>query len=218
MLTEWKRRRAVQRVKPGDGRELKRFRWWQMFAGRALLHLDLPGRDGRGVRYSVDVRYMGSGENGEVVAQLYRDGRHHASSRTPAVLPVEGGAIEVATSAFGVRRCHYVADDGGERRLVPDPASGEGRRARLERERPALSRAIGAVSVVMLVVGVGLNLVQILAALSRIPPIAENIGVLVSPIHLPIWLNIALGLAAALASTERALRMRHHWLLDAVGN
>ncbi len=43
-------------------------------------------------------------------------------------------------------------------------------------------------------------------------------GVSEPPIHLPLWLNIALGPAAAPASTERALRLRHHWLLDAGGS
>ena len=50
------------------------------------------------------------------------------------------------------------------------------------------------------------------------PPVAAAVGVFESPVHLPIWLNIALGVAAALASTERALRLRYHWLLDGVGN
>jgi hypothetical protein len=35
-----------------------------------------------------------------------------------------------------------------------------------------------------------------------------------SPVHLPGWLNFGLGLGAAAASTERALRLRHNWLLD----
>lgn len=218
MLKDWRRRRAAQRVKPGDGRPLKHFRWWQLFLGRALLHLRLTGDDGRRVVYSVDVRHQGDREDGVVRAQLYRDGRQHAVSKVPAVFPVEGGAIEVATTAVGVRRCHYVAADDTQRQLVPDPKSAEGRRARIECDHPSVSRVIGVVSVVMLVVGVGLNLLQILEPISRVPPIAENLGVFVSPIHLPIWLNITLGLGAALASTERALRLRYHWLLDAGGN
>ncbi|TQL91138.1 hypothetical protein [Pseudonocardia kunmingensis] len=218
MLQEWRRRRAAERVKPGDGRPLKRFRWWQMFSGRALLHLELTGDDGRQVRYSVDVRYWGDKEDGVVRAQLYRAGRLHALSKVPAFFPVEGGTIEVATTDFGVRRCHHVGVDGAERQLTPDPRSGEGRRARFERNHPAMSRLVGFVSVVVLIVGVGLNLLQLIEPISRIPPIAENIGVFESPVHLPIWLNIALGLGAALASTERALRLRYHWLLDAGGN
>ncbi|OQO90683.1 hypothetical protein B1813_14125 [Saccharomonospora piscinae] len=214
MLNDWKRHRAARRVKPGDGRPLKHYRWWQMLLGRSLLHLRLTGADARPVDYAVDVRTMGDKQDGEVRARLYRDGALHAQAKVPAAFSVEGGTIEVATSSFGVKRCHYVTDDGTERLLTPDPASGEGRRARFAAEHPSQSRVVGIVAVVLLVVGLGLNLVQLLEPLSRIPPVAEHIGVFESPIHLPLWLNITLGAGAALASTERALRLRYHWLLD----
>lgn len=218
MVKQWRRRRALRRVKPGDGSPLKDFRWWQMFLGRSLLHLRLTGGDGSPLVYSIDVRNLGDKEDGEVRARLYRDGRQHAESKVPAVFPVEGGAIDVATSAFGVKRCHYVSDDGTQRQLVPDPRSGEGRRAHFERDHPGASRLVGLVSVVLVVAGIGLNLLQIAEPVSRIPPIAETVGVFVSPVALPLWLNITLALLAALASTERALRLRYHWLLDAAGN
>lgn len=211
MLRHWQRQRAARRLKGGTGRPLKRFRWWQVFTGRSLMHLHLPE-----AAYSVDVA-NGGDDDGYVVANLYRDGRHHASSRVPAFFPVEGGTIEVDSSGFGLKRCHYVTDDGIEHQLVPDPRSAEGRRARLQRRHPAMSRTIGAVSVVALVVGLGLNLLQLVEPISRIPPIAENIGVFESPISLPVWLSITLGVAAGLAATERALRLRYHWLLDAGG-
>ncbi|MFP5072481.1 hypothetical protein ACLFMI_22795 [Pseudonocardia nantongensis] len=38
-----------------------------------------------------------------------------------------------------------------------------------------------------------------------------------SPVQLPLWLNIALGVGAAVGSTERALRLRYSWL-DSAGN
>ncbi|MEG9515001.1 hypothetical protein LZ318_15160 [Saccharopolyspora indica] len=205
-------------MKGGDGRPLKRFRWWNLFTGRSLFYLQLAGDGGRQVEYAIDVRHWGDSETGEGRAHLYRDGRHHAESKTPAVFPVEGGEIEVAMSGFGVKRCHYVTGDGAERQLVPDARSAEGRRARLERDRPGLSRSIGIISVIVLVVGLGLNLVQVLEPISRIPPVAENVGAFESPISLPLWLNIALGAAAAFASVERALRLRYNWLLDAGGN
>jgi uncharacterized protein len=58
----------------------------------------------------------------------------------------------------------------------------------------------------MLVIGLGLNLLQLAEPISQIPPIAERFGTFESPIRLPLWLwlNVALGAAAALASTERA--------------
>jgi hypothetical protein len=217
MLDPWRRRLLARRVSAGDGRALHRFRWWQRF-GRALFTVRVPSEGGRDTEYAVDVRYWSNHGTGRVTAHLYRDGTHHARSRVPAAFPVRGGHIEVALSPFGLRRCHYVTADGTEQPLVPDPRSAQGRRARLDRERPALSRVIGAVSVVLLVTGIGLNLLQAVGPISRIPPIAELVGTFTSPVQLPVWLNLTLGLGAVLGSTERALRLRHSWLLDRAGN
>ncbi|MFD6098204.1 hypothetical protein ACFVWN_26605 [Nocardiopsis flavescens] len=217
MFKAWRRERAIRRVQQGDGRPLKPLRWWQVPFGRSLFHL-YPSPDGlRPGTYTVDIKHWGD-KDGEISADLYLDGRHHARSKTPAAFPVEGGVIEVAMSGFGLKRCHYVTAEGEEHQLVPDPKSSAGRRARLEHDHPALSRTIGTVSVLMLVIGVGLNLVQIAEPLSQIPPIAENLGTFTSPVRLPFWLNFTLAVGAALASTERALRLRYHWLLDAGGN
>ncbi|NKY97978.1 hypothetical protein HGB44_09960 [Nocardiopsis dassonvillei subsp. albirubida] len=48
----------------------------------------------------------------------------------------------------------------------------------------------------------------------RAAPVAERSGTFTSPVHLPVWLNTALALGAAAASTERALRLRCNWLPD----
>ncbi|SNT29219.1 hypothetical protein [Rhodococcoides kyotonense] len=210
MLEQWKRQRAAKRLQPGDGRALQPFRWWQL-PGRALFHLSLRET------YAVDVRHWQNQSSGEVKANLYQDGRHVAQSKLPAAFPVESGTVEVAMSGSGVKRCHYIADDGTEHQLRPDPASAEGRRARLEQNHPATSRLIGIVSVAMLVVGVALLILQVAEPISRIPPIADSIGTFTSPIDLPLWLNIALGAGAVIGSVERSLRLRYHWLLDAVG-
>lgn len=124
MLEDVRRRRAAKRVKPGDGRPLTPFRWWQQLS-RSLFHLHLAGADGRRTVYAVDVRTTGD-ENGYVRAELYRDGRHHATSKVPAAFRVEGGVIEVAATQFGLKRCHYVTPDGLEQQLVrtPDPPRG----------------------------------------------------------------------------------------------
>jgi hypothetical protein len=215
MFEVMKQRRAAQRVKPGNGRALKPFRWWQPF-DRALFTLSLDGAAGGPVVYTVDVR---SGqrllsEDGKGKADLYLDGVHHAESKLPAAFPVEGGTIEVAATDFGLRRCHYVTAEGAERQLVPDRASAEGRRARLGREHPTLSRWIGFFSVFLLVTSLVLLVPQIIEVITLVPPVAERFGTFVSPVQLPIWASSALALAAVLASTERALRLRHHWLLD----
>lgn len=214
--TSWRMRRAARRVRPGDGRPLQRFRWWQHLS-RSLLYLTLVRPDGGQVTYAVEVRHM-EGEDGDGRAHLYVDGLRQASSKLPAAFPVEGGVIEVVKTNFGLRRCHYVADDGSEQQLVPDPSSAEGRRARLDRENPGLSRLISAVSVVVLIVSVLLLVPQLVEVAFRVPPVAERFGTFTSPVMLPAWLNIGLTLAAAAASTERAQRLRYHWLLDGVGN
>jgi hypothetical protein len=77
---------------------------------------------------------------------------------------------------------------------------------------------MGVVSVLTLVIGVGLNLLQLAEPISQIPPIAASIGTFESPIRLPLWLNITLGAGAVLASMERALRLRYTPLLDMAGN
>ena len=119
MAPEGKRRRAAKKVKPGDGHAMQRYRWWQPFS-RALFHLRLIEDDDLPHRWSVDARLWGD-SNGEVIAKLYRDGVNHSSSKLPAAFPVPGGTIEVEASNYGLRRCHFVGDDGTDRQL----ASGE---------------------------------------------------------------------------------------------
>ncbi len=162
----------------------------------------------------MDIRHGGD-DNGTVRAKLYLDGRLHAVSKLPARFPVTGGVIEVVTSGFGLRRCHYVSDDGAERQLAPDVASAEGRRARLENAHPVAGRLIGLVSVVVLLIGLVLGVPQIIEEVSQFPPLAERIGsTFTSPIQLPAWLNLSILAATLVASTERALRLRYNWLLD----
>ncbi|MFH8239046.1 hypothetical protein [Streptomyces sp. NPDC018321] len=213
MFDKWRHRRAVRRVEPGDGRPLKRFRWWQTLT-RALFHLELTDDGGRRTVYTVDVRHQNRSE-GHVRAHLYLDGRHHAASRVPAVFPVRGGTVEVRTSAFGLKRCHYVTAEGTAHQLVPDPASAEGRRARLDRAHPALSRCTGFLSSTVLVIGLALLVLQLAEQITRSPEgVAQYVGTFTSPVDLPAWGTAVVGFATVAASTERALRLRYHWLLD----
>lgn len=214
-MSSWKQKRAARRSKPGDGHGLKPYRWWQPFS-RTLFHLHLKDEAGHDQTWSVDVR-LGGDSDGEVRAKLYRDGRHHASSKLPAAFAVPGGTIEVVTSDFGLKRCHYVTEDGVSHQLAPDPGSAEGLRARLERAHPVLGRAIGLVSVGVLVVALVLGVPQIAEQISRIPPVAENVGSYTSPFQFPAWFNVTLMVAALVASTERALRLRYSRLLDGGG-
>lgn len=217
MFRQWRRRRAIERIEHGDGRNLPAFRWWQLL-GRSLFHLERVDAEGSFVSYAIDARQWKTDENGYLKVSLYRNDRQYAVSRVPAVFPVEGGNIEVAASNFGLKRCHFVSADGTEELLRPDGRSAEGRRARLDEHRPRLSRAIGIISALVLLVGVALLLQEIAVPVLRIPPIAERIGPVDPLFTMPLWATIGIGVVTALASTERALRMRYRWWLDAAGN
>ncbi|WP_306216097.1 hypothetical protein [Actinoplanes sp. RD1] len=212
MLGDLGQRRAARRIRPGDGRPLERFRWWQLFTGRKLFTLRVGP-----IEYAVDVRVNGKQAGDDGMVHLYADGRHRARSRMPAVIPVDGGTIQVAKSAVGLKRAHYVTTTGEEHSLVPDPGSAIGRRLRFDREHRSLSRWAGALSVLALVAGAGINLVQLLEPILGVPPIVERFGRFESPIDLPAWLNVGLGFAAALGAVERSLRLHYHWLLDGLG-
>lgn len=213
MLKGWRNRAAERRVRPGTGEPLARFRWWQVFT-RSLLRLTLARPDGTTTEYAVDIRRGGDGRDGVVRARLYRDGSLLSYSKVPARFEVPGGHIEVAVGTFGLRRGHYVSATGEESRLVPDPASAEGRRAQLHRDHPGLSRFVSIVSTVLVVIGLSITVPQLLESVSRAPFIAESIGTFQSPINLPLAANVAIGFAAVLGSVERAMRMRSSWLDD----
>ncbi|MBR8744606.1 hypothetical protein [Nocardiopsis sp. MG754419] len=215
MIKKWSRRRAARRVRAGDGRPLKPFRWWQP-TSRALFYLPLRDDDGRRMVYAVDVDHVQRffSEDGKGEAHLYLDGGHHAQSTLPAAFPVRGGTIEVAATSFGLRRCHYVTDEGDEHRLVPDRASAEGRRAVFDRRHPVASRWIGVLSLVLLVIPALLLIPQLIEVATHLPPVSSRFGTFTSPVRLPAALNAALAFGAAIASVERALRLRYNWLLD----
>ncbi|MBG6238271.1 hypothetical protein IWX78_001226 [Mycetocola sp. CAN_C7] len=198
-------------VRTGSGEPLQRFRWWQTF-GRSLRTITLPAPDGTASAYTVDVRHAGDMTDGEVRARLFVNGSLRSYSKMPTRFPVHGGHIEVGINGFGLKRCHFVHADGSAMQLSPDPASVEGRRARLHHRHPGLSRLIGVVSTTLVLVGLSVTVPQIIESISHIPPIAESIGTFTSPVRLPLQVNLLIGLAAVIGRTERALRMRSSWI------
>lgn len=206
-IANWRNRR----VHPGSGEPLRRYRWWQMFS-RSLRSIELAAEEGGRAIYTVEVRHGGDMTDGEVRARLYVDGALQSYAKMPTRFAVSGGHIEVAITGFGLRRCHYVRTDGTEQQLSPDPRSAEGRRARLHQRHPGTSYVIGLISIALVVVGLCVEVPQIIEALSRIPLIADSIGTFTSPVQLPLHINVLIGLAAVLGSTERALRMRSSWI------
>ncbi|GII81817.1 hypothetical protein Sru01_67990 [Sphaerisporangium rufum] len=207
----WRDRRAARRVRPGNGEPLPRFRWWQLLS-RSVRTLTLRAPDGTASTYAVDVRQLGDRDDGAIRARLYRDGALVSLSTMPARFPVPGGHIEVAVGTYGLRRCHHVRADGTAKPLTPHPASAEGRRAHLHRTRPGLSRLVGAVSALLVLVGICVAVPQLAATISHIPPVADALGAFDLPVHVPVAANIAAGVAAVVGSTERALRLRSNWL------
>jgi len=209
LFRRWRRQRSVNKVKRGDGHALKPYRFWHLFS-RSLFYARLHEDDSTAHIYAVDVNYFSE----ESTAELYRDGKHYATSKLPAVFPVPGGFIEVAISTYGLKRMHYVTEDETEHQLYPDPRSTEGLRMRFDSHFPRASSIIGIAAIVILLISLVLGLPQLAAAISQIPIVEENFGSFESPFILQDWLNITLLTAGILAALERALMMRNHWLID----
>ncbi|NLS09467.1 hypothetical protein HGQ17_05485 [Nesterenkonia sp. MY13] len=216
MFKDWRQRRAVKRIKPGDGHALKRYRWWQMLS-RALYYFETTDHEGERHSYAVDVDYW-TYFFSEAKADLYLDGKHHAHSKLPAAFPVPGGTLQVKMGPVGLKHCHFHSESGVEHPLVPEPSSAEGHRARLEQNRPGLSRLLGVTSLVVLIVAFILGIPQLVEMVTSWDIVAQYTGTWVSPIQIPDWLNGVLIFGAILASVERALRLRYNWLLDGGGD
>lgn len=78
-LKQWA---ASRRLKPGDGRELQRFRWWQLPV-RSLFWLRLPGDGGQERLHAVDVRHWARLDDSRIRAHLFLDSRQVAESNCP---------------------------------------------------------------------------------------------------------------------------------------
>jgi hypothetical protein len=214
VLERYRRRRQLGRVRPGDGSPLPAYRRWQVLT-RSLFLLDVPRPGGGLEQVAVDVRHLRDSSSARRPAMLYRDGVQVAQADLPATFPVADGVVEVATTAYGLRRIHHVAADGTEQVLRPHPRSPEGLRARFERRFPRLSTLVGAVSVVVLLVGLTTTLATVAEKVTRVPQVAATLGVFTSPVPLGGWLAVALPVAATVAAVERSTALRSHWLLRA---
>lgn len=208
MFQKYKRRWQLSKARPGDGSRLQPYRWWQLFA-RSLFSVELDGRV-----FEVDVRHGRDSSSSKRPAALYRDGVQVLAGNLPVAFPVPGGVIEVAVSQYGVKRMHLVDDDGREQVLRPHPRSQEGRRAAFDRRFPRTSAAIGAVGLVVLLVGLAVTLSAAAEQVTRIEVVALHVGTFVSPVHLPGWAKFALPAAGALAAVDRALRLKSTWMAD----
>ena len=177
---------------------------------RSLFYARLREDDEEIYTYAVDVHYFSE----DTTAQLYRDGKHIATSKLPAIFPVPNGFIEVGVSTFGLTRMHYVTEEESEHQLYPDSVSTEGLRMRFDARFPRLSKLIGIAAVIILLTSIVVGLPQLIEVITKIPYIQEHIGTFESPITIPNWLNSTLFVAGLVAALERALTLRSHWLID----
>ncbi|WP_410660568.1 hypothetical protein [Amycolatopsis sp. lyj-112] len=223
MVKKLRQRWQLGKVRPGDGSALAEYRLWQVFS-RSLFFLELPAPAGKSNAYAVDVRYLADAKTkkqhhaaaGRSPAALYRDGVQINRSNLPTTFPVDGGVIEVATSAFGLKRMHFVSDSGGEQALRPHHRSQEGLRARFGQRFPRTSALVGAVTLTILLAALALGLLHGIETVTKVPVIAEHVGTFTAPIRLPGWATITMTAAGALSAVERALRLRYNRLIDSV--
>lgn len=210
MWKRWVRKRRMGKVEPGDGSALKPHRPWQMLS-RSVFRVNLADEAGVEHEYSVDVDYFDWDEK----VSFYRDGRQELTAVAPAAFPVPGGLVEVEVGTFGLSRMHLVPDSGeAERVLRPVRHSAEYWRAVLDHRLPRLSRWIGRIAIVILLIGLVVFVPQLLELVTHWDLVAERVGEFTSPISLPAWANTWLLVLGILASLERALTLRNHWLLD----
>ena len=154
--------------------------------------------------WTVDLDYFDLGDK----LHLFRDGVEVDVQKSPASFRVGGNAtINATTGLLGMRAVDLVTDDETTM-LTPVDGTAEGWRLRLERERPELSRRIGAISWLVLVVALVNEVPQLIGL------IAGATGAdLEPPFMLPAAVNIILGIAALAAAVERALRFKsNRWL------
>jgi hypothetical protein len=154
--------------------------------------------------WTVDLDYFDFGEK----LHLYRDGSEVEVQRSPARFRLDDHAeIDAAMSLFGMKRVELVVDDRTTE-LVPVDGTAEGWRLGLERERPGLSRSVGVISWMVLVVALVYEVPQLIAL------VGNALGADVDPpVTLPAAANLLLGLAALAAAIERALRFKtSRWL------
>ena len=154
--------------------------------------------------WTVDLDYFDFGER----LHLYRDGLEVEVQRSPATFHLDASAtIEASMSLLGMRRIDLVVE-GEPTMLTPVEGTAEGWRLQLARERPDLSRLIGAISWIVLVIALVYEVPQLIALIGGVVGADYE-----PPVMLPGAANFVLGIAALAAALERALRFKsNRWL------
>ncbi|NMO97940.1 hypothetical protein [Paenibacillus lemnae] len=202
--------RKMKKVKGGDGHLLKKYQIWNIVT-HSLFHVEIrSAADGKTTKYAIKSRYFTE----EPMVDLYREGRHIAFSKLPAVLPIDQGVIEVTKSSSGINGIHFITDQEASFSVYPDKRSIRGLRWWIHKRLPKISACIGVAAVIILFISLALGSTQLLEKISEIPWVSENLGTFQSPITLSVGTNLGIGIAAFAAGLERALMLRNHWLID----
>jgi hypothetical protein len=154
--------------------------------------------------WTVDLDYFDLGEK----RHLYRDGVEVEVQRSRATFELGARAtIKASMSILGMRQADLVVD-GETTMLTPVDGTAEAWRLQLERERPGVSRLIGAISWIVLAVALIYEAPQLIAL------IGKAVGAdFEPPVTLPGAANLVLGIAAFAAALKRALRFKsNRWL------
>jgi hypothetical protein len=180
-------------------------RWERLVRGRFEIRHN-------GSLYVVDSLYIDLDER----IRLYRDGELAEVRRGRARFRLGDGArIEAAAAKLGMKYVHMRVDG------IPDPiplqpsnGTPEAWRARLDREHPDLSRIIGFVSLVVLLVVLVIELPGLVNLVGSLTPLVGWPEFKVPTFGLPVWANAGLILTGGLAGLERSLSMEYNALLD----
>jgi hypothetical protein len=182
---------ATERLKPVRGIEVI----W-----RGVYEVDHAGH-----HYAVEVDYFDFAEK----VRLYRDGTRVNTRKSPARFEIDGGAaIEASMGLLGMKTLRLI-EPGGETALTPAEGVAEARRADFERRNPRVSRIVGVLAWLVLVI----------ALIIEIPEIIRLIGDAVGfeftpPIQLSPLANGLLGVLALAAALDRALLFKSNRWLD----
>lgn len=165
-----------------------------------------------GWNYVVDSLYLDLDER----IRLYRDGRLVDTARRKASFRLHDGAqIEAAAAQVGMKYVRLRPPGSPSPvPLAPAPGTAEAWRAGLDRSYPAASRAIGRISLGVLLVALIIELPQLVNLLGQLTPLLGLAPFQVPALALSGWANLAVVLVAGAAGLERSLSMRYHPLLD----
>jgi|HigsolmetaAR201D_1030396.scaffolds.fasta_scaffold12088_2 hypothetical protein len=156
--------------------------------------------------WAVEVDYFDWAEK----VRLYRDGVRVDEQRSPARFELPDGAVlEAKMGLFGMTKLGLKVA-GTELPLRPAPGTAEARRAAFERRFPTASRALAALSWLILVVALIIEIPQLIELIARALG-----GEFDPPIDPSGTVQGVIGVLALLAALDRALRFKHSPWLDA---